>query len=111
MALVQNYSMPLGDSRGIPYTAPDFDCTGQELFFTVSRTLPDGGVFMFQKRSSNGGITISNPVGCISTINLLGTDQVGVVAGSYFYSVTSVDGAGKKTTLTKGQFVLEEHAN
>jgi hypothetical protein len=121
MALIENHAIDLGDDVGIDYSATKknangtrspYDATGKVIVFSLSKTQPANASFLFQKRSDNGGITITNPVGVIGTINVLGTDQVGLAPGIYFYDVVSMnpDGTGKRT-LTKGRFGLDAHPN
>jgi hypothetical protein len=76
MALVAGYSMTVGESRPIPYTATQdsgaaFDLTGYTLKFTLKRT-PDGGTpYLLQKT-----MTITNPAQGLATLTLLTADTI-----------------------------------
>jgi hypothetical protein len=85
MAIVQNYSMPIGDKRDIDFSATDYDCTGQSLVFSIARKQPAHDDFMLQKSSDDGGIVIIEPIGCFATIKVRKADWQDLTPGRYFY--------------------------
>lgn len=112
--LQSNYPtpIPLGDTVSVPFAATNldgtaYDLTGKVLTLFISDALPDGGVYILTKSTSDGGITVVGlPTAGLANINFLAADASLLRGRSYPYAVRDET---SQQTLAAGVMTFADH--